>query len=120
MNSASALFRKNPVETKEQTPVTCPCHANSTDECVSDIPRRDSHELQCILNTFHANQTLQAECHEILCNEAKYLVPEHNKEQGSCLVAKIDIPAGKHLTLYALVSSMVALARTTCTWVTLD
>ena len=34
-------------------------------------------------------------------NEADYLVPEHTKEQGSGLIAKIDIPAGKRLTLYA-------------------
>ena len=60
---------------------------------VGDIPRRDRHELQCILDTQHANQTLQAECREIVRNEAEYLVPENTKEQGSGLIAKIDIPA---------------------------
>ena len=68
---------------------------------VGDIPRRDRHELQCILDQFHANQALQDECREILRNEAEFLVPEHTKEQGCGFVAKTDIPAGKRLTLYA-------------------
>ena len=58
-------------------------------------------ELQCTLDEFHANQALQAECREILRNEAEYLVPHHTEDQGCGFVAKIDIPAGKRLTLYA-------------------
>ena len=49
---------------------------------VGDIPRRDRHELRCILDAFHANQTLQAECREILRNEAEYLVLDTPKNRA--------------------------------------
>ena len=89
---------------------------------VGDIPRRDRHELQCILDSFHANQARQDECREILRNEAEFLVPEHTKEQGCGFVAKTDIPAGNASRSMpaGLVSSMAAPARTTCAWATLD
>ena len=68
---------------------------------VGDIPRLDRHELQCILDEFHANRALQAECREILCKDAGYLVPDHTEDQSCCFAAKIDTPACKRLTLYA-------------------
>ena len=68
---------------------------------VGDIPIRDRHKLQCILDAFHANPACQAEWREILRNEAEYLVPDHTKDQGSGFIAKIETAAGKRLTLYA-------------------
>ena len=66
---------------------------------VSNIPRRDRRELQCELDSFHANQAVQANCREVLRDEAEHLVPPNTENQGAGFVAKTDIPAGKRVCI---------------------
>ena len=47
-----------------------------------DIPQRDRHELQTLLDTFHAIRHLQDQCRLILENSLEFLVSEHVDGQG--------------------------------------
>jgi hypothetical protein len=66
-----------------------------------DIPQRDRHELQTLLDTFHANRYLQDQCRLILDNSLEFLVPEHVDGLGAGYKACKDIPAGTRLTVYS-------------------
>ena len=68
-------------------------------------------DIPCIqvLDTFHANQALQASAARSCAMKQSTwsLSTPTGKDQGSCLIAKIDIPASKRLTLYACLLSQV-------------
>ena len=65
------------------------------------IPRSDRHDLQQLLDVFHANDRIQELCRVCTSNATTYLVHHYNKNRGHWYTASQLIPPGTYLCVYS-------------------
>ena len=67
---------------------------------IGPIPRRVRHELAELLDAFHANAEIQAQCRKAQRNASEYLLLKETGDECSYVAAK-RIPAGVRLAAYS-------------------
>ena len=65
------------------------------------MPRSDRHDLQQLLDVFHANDRIQELCRLCTSNARIYLVHHYNKTRGHWYTASQLIPPGTYLCVYS-------------------